>query len=136
MTHSPTTLATPRPRPAVECWGAKGGEAGAFALGAGDLDRCEREVQHLRVRETATAAARQAASALNAEASAAMGELLAPARALLERGGALPAAVGRCIERKVAEIAFWRRVLWGAYPDDFASPRPPPDFLVRYLLEC
>jgi len=139
MTQSATTEPGPWPRPRGECWEAgveQAGDPPAPALTSEQLARCERELHHLVVREAASPAAREAASAFNVEASAAMGGLLQPARALLEGGGAVPASLGACIARKVAEIAFWRRVLCGAYPDDFAAPSPPADFLVRYLLTC
>jgi len=99
-----------------------------------ELRRCERELEPLALREAAAAGAREAAGAFNADARQARSELLEPARALLETGEAIPAQAAGCILRKIAELAFWRRVLCSAYPGDLDTAATPPDWLLRYLL--
>jgi hypothetical protein len=104
----------------------------ASALTSDDLQRCERELQPLLPRERASAAARDVARSFNADVSDVRGALLEPARGLVEKGAVSP-DLAACLERAVAELAFWRRVLLKAHPDAFESAPTPPDYLVRYL---
>lgn len=104
------------------------------ALTREDLRRCERELEPLALREEAAAGAREAVRAFDADLRRARSELLEPASALLESGEAIPAQAAGCILRKIAELAFWRRVLCRAYPGDLAAAVASPDWLLRYLL--
>jgi len=98
-----------------------------------DLQRCERELQPLVPHQGAPTFARNVARSFNADVSDVRGALLEPVRVLLERGAAVR-DLSACLEKTVAELAFWRRVLLKAHPDAFESAPTPPDYLVRYLL--
>ncbi|HSB20662.1 MAG TPA: hypothetical protein VLD85_11680 [Anaeromyxobacteraceae bacterium] len=147
MAETATRRDAGRLLPEVGCWAREGpgapragpepGEGRARhrpALTREDLRLCQRELEPLAPREAAAAGAREAARAFNADASRARSELLEPALALLESGEAIPAQAAGCILRKVAELAFWRRVLCSAYPGDLDTAATPPDWLLRYLL--
>jgi len=97
-----------------------------------DLRRCERELRPLVPREGAPLLARDVARSFNADVSDVRGALLEPVRGLLEKGAAVP-DLDACLERAVAELAFWRRVLLKVHSDAFESAPTPPDYLVRYL---
>ena len=99
-----------------------------------DLRRCELELAALVPREGADAFAQQDARAFNEDVANVRDALLEPARRLVERGSAIT-HLAPCLEKAVAELAFWRRVLLnvhrGAFPPEAARR---PDYLVSYLL--
>jgi hypothetical protein len=98
-----------------------------------DLNLWERELQPLVPAEGADAFARGDASSYNASVEDVRAALLEPARHLVEKGSdAEPLA--KCLERTVAELAFWRRVLVKVHRAELRSAETPPEFLVRYLL--
>ena len=107
------------------------------ATGAGmtrdDLERCERELVPLVPGDGASASARQGARGFNADVCDVRDAILEPFRALLEAGTASP-ELGACVEKAVAELAFWRRVLVQVHRGQFQPAATSPDFLVRYLL--
>jgi hypothetical protein len=98
-----------------------------------ELQRCERELQPLVPNEGAPASARDAARTFNADVSDVRGALLEPLRGLVEKGAANP-DLDACLEKTVAELAFWRRVLLRVHPTAFEAAPASPDYLVRYLL--
>lgn len=98
-----------------------------------DLERCERELVPLVPNEGASPFARQDARAFNADVNDVREAVLDPFRGLLEKGNASP-ELGACVEKTVAELAFWRRVLVKVHEGEFRSAAISPDFLVSYLL--
>jgi hypothetical protein len=98
-----------------------------------DLQRWEAELGPLVPREGASPLARENARAFNADAGDVKDVLLEPAEHLLEEGAALD-DLAPCLEKEVAELAFWRRVLSRVYGEELATPPPRPDYLVTYLL--
>ncbi len=98
-----------------------------------DLGRLERELAALVPGEGADAFARQDANAFNAELGDVRDALLEPARDLLAKGSAAP-ELGECLERTVAQLAFWRRVLLRVHERAFDDAGPGEAYLVRYLL--
>lgn len=98
-----------------------------------DLQRCARELEPLEPREGAPAFAREDARAFNASASDVRVALLEPARDLIGRGSLVP-ELAACLDRTVAELAFWRRVLLHVHRGAFEPGARPSDYLVRYLL--
>jgi hypothetical protein len=98
-----------------------------------DLERWEGELKPLFPAEGASPYARGNATAFNAELNEVKGALLDPARRLLEKGST-PDQLASCLERTVAELAFWRRVLLGVHRDGLRAVDAPDEFLVRYLL--
>ncbi len=98
-----------------------------------DLERWEGELKPLVPVEGASPYARGNALAFNAELNEVKGALLEPARRLLEKGSS-PDQLGSCLERTVAELAFWRRVLLRVHRDGLRAANAPDDFLVKYLL--
>jgi hypothetical protein len=98
-----------------------------------DLERWEEELRPLVPLEGASPFARQNALAFNADVTDARGSLLEAARRLLDEGGASP-ELEPCLERAVAELVFWRRVLLEVHREHLRSEESRDDFLVRYLL--
>ncbi len=98
-----------------------------------DLERCERELVPLDPTEGASPSARQDARAFNADLGQVREAVLEPFRFLLEKGG-VSRELGACLERTVAELAFWRRVLVKVHRGQFRQAAASPDFLVRWLL--
>lgn len=99
-----------------------------------ELQRCELELAFLVPREDAGAPARQDARAFNAEVEDVRAALLEPAERLVEKGSALR-ELAPCLERTVAQLAFWRRVLLSVHRGAFAPEAARrPEYLVRYLL--
>jgi hypothetical protein len=98
-----------------------------------DLERWEGELRPLAPLEGASAHARKDALAFNADVDDAKGTLLEAARRLLDEGRA-SAELAPCLERTVAELAFWRRVLCAVHGEDLGAPESRPEFLIRYLL--
>jgi hypothetical protein len=96
------------------------------------LTRCERELQALVAGERASAVAREAARIFNADVSDVRGAILDPVRGMLERGRANP-DLDACLEKSVAQLAFWRRILLNVHRGAFESAPTPPDYLVSWL---
>ncbi len=98
-----------------------------------DLERWERELEPLVPLEGASAFARGDALAFNADVKDVKAALIEPALRLLEKGSAAE-HLAPCLERTVAELAFWRRVLVNVHRDALRAKDAPKAFLVRYLL--
>jgi hypothetical protein len=98
-----------------------------------DLKLWEQQLQPLEPAEGASALLRGDISSYNASVDDVRTALLEPVRRLLEKG---PAAehLGQCLERTVAELAFWRRVLVAVHRDGLRPADASPGFLVSYLL--
>ena len=94
-----------------------------------DLRRWEAELEPIVPLERASPHARNDALAFNADAKVAMDALRAAARE-----GASPPQLDPALERRAAELAFWRRVLLDVHGGDLRSDQARPDVLVRYLL--
>jgi hypothetical protein len=97
-----------------------------------DLQRCELELEPLVPLPGVPASAEENARAFNANASDVRAALLEPIRGLLEKGGVI-ADLTACLEKAVAELAFWRRVLLKVHPGAFGTPAAPSEWLLRYL---
>ncbi len=97
-----------------------------------DLQRCDLELTLLVPSEVASAFAREDARSFNAHVDDVRAALLEPARDLLEKGVALR-DLAACLQKAVAELAFWRRVLVRVHAGAF-PPAVSSDYLVRYLL--
>ncbi len=98
-----------------------------------DLRRCELELEPLVPLDGASTFARESATLFNADASDVRAAVLEPIRGLVDRGAA-PADLTACLERSVAELAFWRRVLVRFHEGAFREGETGSDCLVRYLL--
>ncbi len=98
-----------------------------------DLQRCDLELTLLVPNEGASAFAREDARSYNAHVDDVRAALLEPARDLLEKDVALR-DLAACLQKAVAELAFWRRVLVRVHTGAFRSPAASSDYLVRYLL--
>jgi hypothetical protein len=98
-----------------------------------DLERWERELRPLAPLEGASAPARNDALAFNADVDDAKRSLLDAARRLVDEGSA-SAELAPCLERTVAELAFWRTVLLAVHRAELRPEEPHREFLVRYLL--
>lgn len=98
-----------------------------------DLQRWEAELGPLVPREGASPLAREHARVFNEDAGDVKDVLLEPAEHLIEEGAALD-DLAPCLEKEVAELAFWRRVLARVYREDLAVPPARSDYLVAYLL--
>jgi hypothetical protein len=96
------------------------------------LRRCEVELRPLVPGERSSAIAREHARSFNADVAAVRAALLEPAIGLLERGAPVR-DLAACLERSVAELAFWRRVLLRLHGDALGPEPARPDFLLRYL---
>lgn len=98
-----------------------------------DLERWEDELRPLVPLDRASPFARENALAFNAEMADVRAALLEPTRRMLDKGSAVE-HLAPCLERTVAELAFWRRVLLDVHRDGLRAAERPPDYLVRYLL--
>ncbi len=98
-----------------------------------DLKRWEEELQPLVPAESADAFTRGDAAAYNASVEEVRAALLDPALHLLEKGSSTD-KLAPCLERTVAELAFWRRVLVETHRDGLRAAPRSPEFLVQYLL--
>ncbi len=96
------------------------------------LARCDAELHPLVAGEGASALAREQARAYNDDVALVRGALLEPALDLLAKGAALR-ELPACLERSVAELAFWRRVLRGLYGDAFGPDGESSEYLVRWV---
>lgn len=97
------------------------------------LQRCDAELRPLEPRDGSSAAVREQVRAFNENVAEVRAALLEPAKDLLERGTLLQ-DLAACLEKAVAEIAFWRRVLWRMYGDALGSEPAPSDCLLRYVM--
>jgi hypothetical protein len=98
-----------------------------------DLDRWEAELTPLVPAAGASAVAREHSRELNRSVDDLRAALLEPARALLARGAPLGELPG-CLQRAVAELSFWRRVLQGVHGAQLQPEPARPDGLLRYLM--
>lgn len=96
------------------------------------LERCDAELTPLVPTERASGLARELARAYNEDVALVRGALLEPALDLLAKGAALR-DLPACLERSVAELAFWRRVLRGMHGDALGPEPAPSDYLLRWL---
>lgn len=103
------------------------------AMTRDDLELWEQQLAPLEPAEGASALARGDVTSYNESLEDVKAALLEPARRLLEKGLAAE-HLGSCLERTVAELAFWRRVLLAVHRDGVRSADAPPGFLVSYLL--
>ena len=96
------------------------------------LARCDAELRPLTAGEGASALARAQARAYNEEVALVRVALLEPALDLLAKGASLR-ELPACLERSVAELAFWRRVLRRMHGDALGAGPERPDYLLRWL---
>ncbi len=98
-----------------------------------DLQRCDLELTLLVTTDGASDFTREAARSYNAHVGDVRAALLEPARDLLGKGVVLH-DLAACLEKAVAELAFWRRVLVRSRPDAFGAAPTASDCLLRYLM--
>ncbi len=97
-----------------------------------DLQRYDAELSALVAREDAPAVAREHARSFNQSISEVRAALLEPARDLGARGRPLH-ELPACLEKAVAELAFWRRVLLKVHGPALGPDHAGSEYLVRYL---
>lgn len=97
------------------------------------LQRCEAELTPLVPREGSPAVALEQARSFNQSVADVRAALLEPARELSRRGSRLH-ELPACLEKAVAELAFWRRVLRKMYAEAFGPEPAASDYLLRYVL--
>jgi hypothetical protein len=98
-----------------------------------DLLRFEAELAPLVARPWACPIAVEQARAFTERADTVRAALLEPARALLARRAALH-ELPSCLERTVAQLAFWRRVLQRVHGEALEPGGGRADTLLRYLI--
>ncbi len=96
------------------------------------LERCDAELHLLVPTEQASPLAREQVRSYNEDVVLVRGALLEPARDLLAKGAALR-DLPACLEKSVAELAFWRRVLRGMHGDALGPEPERSDYLLRWL---
>ncbi len=96
------------------------------------IQRCDAELRPLVPDGQASAIAREQARAYNEDVALVRGALLEPALALLAKGGS-PRDLTACLEKSVAELAFWRRVLRSMHGEALGPEPERSDYLVRWL---
>ncbi len=96
------------------------------------LERCDAELRPLVPGEGASPLARVQARAFNEDVALVRGALLEPALDLL-RKGSIPRELPACLEKSVAELAFWRRVLRRMHGDALGPEPERSDYLLRWL---
>lgn len=96
------------------------------------LKRCDAELRPLVPTERASPLAREQARSYNEDVALVRGALLDPALDLLARGSALR-ELPSCLEKSVAELSFWRRVLRGMHGDALGPEPERSDYLLRWL---
>ncbi len=96
------------------------------------LARCDAELRPLAPGEGASTLAREQVRAYNEDVALVRGALLDPALDLLAKGAALR-ELPACLERSVAELAFWRRVLRSMHGEALGPEPERSDYLVRWL---
>ena len=100
-----------------------------------DLKRWEDELKPLVPLENASPFARGNAQTFNADVDDVRAALLDPARRMIEKGSSVE-HLAACVERTVAELVFWRRVLLEVHRDGLRAADARTDFLVDYLLNA
>jgi len=98
-----------------------------------ELQRCDEELRPLVPGEASSAVAREHARSFNEDVADVRAALLEPAKDLFERGS-LFKDLAACLERSVAELAFWRRVLRRVHGDGLGPEPARPDCLLRYVM--
>jgi len=98
-----------------------------------ELQRCDEELRPLVPSETSSAVAREHARSFNEDVAAVRAALLEPARDLLERGSPVR-DLAACLQRSVAELTFWRRVLVRVHGDALGPEPARSDCLLRYVM--
>ena len=98
-----------------------------------EIQGCEAELAPLVPREGAPPVVLEHARSFNENVEDVRAALLEPAKAALERG-ALLLELAACLERAVAELAFWRRVLRKVHGDAFRPEPARPDYLLRWVM--
>ncbi len=96
------------------------------------LARCDAELRPLVPGDRASPIAREQARAYNDDVALVRGALLEPALDLLAKGAALR-ELPVCLEKSVAELAFWRRVRPGMHGDARGREPERPDYLLGWL---
>ena len=96
------------------------------------LARCDAELRPIVTEARASALAREQARAYNEDVALVRGALLEPALDLLAKGATLR-DLPACLERSVAELAFWRRVLRRMHGDALGPEPERPEYLLRWL---
>jgi hypothetical protein len=96
------------------------------------LERCDAELRPLVPGDRASALALEHARSFNENVAAVRAALLEPAMDLLERGSPVR-DLAACVEKSVAELAFWRRVLRGVHGDALGPEPGRSDYLLRWL---
>jgi hypothetical protein len=97
-----------------------------------ELQRCDGELSPLVPADWACSLAREHARSFNENVADVRAALLEPARDLFERNSPLH-ELPDCLEKAVAELAFWRRVLLKVHGAAFGSEPVRSDYLLRYL---
>lgn len=97
-----------------------------------DLQRCDAELRPLVPEEGSPEVAREHARAFNEDVATVRAALLDPARDLARRGTPLR-DLAACLEKAVAELAFWRRVLAGVHGRALGPEPGRPDYLLRWI---
>ncbi len=96
------------------------------------LARCDAELRPLVPAERASPLAREQIRSYNEDVALVRGALLEPALDLLAKGAALR-ELPTCLEKSVAELAFWRRVLHGMHGDALGTEPERAEFLLGWL---
>ena len=96
------------------------------------LARCDAELRPVIPGEGASGLARAQAGAYNDEVALVREALLEPAQDLLAKGLALR-ELPACLERSVAELVFWRRVLRSMHGDALGPEPERSDYLLGWL---
>ena len=96
------------------------------------LQRCDAELHPLVPGERASAVAREHARTYNEDVALVRGALLEPALDLLGKGS-VPRDLPACLEKSVAELAFWRRVLRSLHGDALGPEPERSDYLLGWL---
>jgi hypothetical protein len=97
-----------------------------------ELQHCDAELSLLVPAEWACSLAREHARSFNQDVADVRAALLEPARDLFERGAPLR-ELPACLEKAVAELAFWRRVLLEVHGAAFGPEPARSSYLLRYL---
>lgn len=98
-----------------------------------ELQQCDVELIPLVAREGSSPVAREHARSYNENVADVRAALLEPAKDLLERGALLP-QLAACLEKAVAELVFWRRVLWDVHGEALGPEPGRPDYLVHWVM--
>ncbi|HET8541409.1 MAG TPA: hypothetical protein VFL83_16150 [Anaeromyxobacter sp.] len=96
------------------------------------LEQCDAELRPLVPAEGSSALAREQARSFNDDVATVRAALLEPAKDLLAKGAPVRDLTA-CLEKSVAQLVFWRRVLLGMH-DGALGPKPERcDYLLRWL---